>query len=247
MAVFIVADFVNQLAAPLSSRPAAPPTILDRLRNETRGEHDAVERVLDLMSTSLSRDGYCQRLQNFYGFYLPLEAALQRGLTLTDDNFEGKTALAFEVHTALALRLNKTARLRQDLHCLGVKTEKLPLCRELPPLQTQAELMGCLYVMEGATLGGQLISRHIRATLDITPSTGGSFFDGYASDTGKMWQAMRHLLVGCAMDTHIEDAMVANAIATFICLRDWCGAANSVARNDTENQTYFHTEADKRA
>jgi len=247
MAVFVVADLVNQVVAPLSSRLDAPPNILERLRDETRSEHDAVERVLDLMNASLSREGYCQQLQNFYGFYCPLEAGLQSGLKLLNDEGEGETALAFKVNSALELRLNKTAQLRRDLNYLGVKTENLPLCRRLPPLQTQAELMGCLYVMEGATLGGQFISRHIRTTLNITPSTGGSFFDGYASDTGKMWQAMRHLLVGCATDTHIENAMVANAIATFISLRNWCGAANSVGRNDTENQTYFHTEAGQRA
>ncbi len=236
MTVFVVADLVNQGAAPSSSRPAATPTILDRLRSETRGEHDAIERVLDLMGASLSRESYRHRLENFYGFYSPLEAALKSGLTLVEDDFEDETVLAFERHSALALRLNKTAQLQQDLRLLGVKTENLPLCRELPSLDTQAELLGCLYVMEGATLGGQLISRHIRATLDITPSTGGSYFDGYANETGKMWQAMRHLLVGCAINTHTEDAMVANAIATFTCLRDWCDPANSVVRNDIKTK-----------
>ena len=110
-------------------------------------------------------------------------------------------------------------------------------------LTTQAEILGCLYVLEGATLGGRLITQHIQATLAITPTTGGGFFEGYAGDTGKMWQAMRHLLVSCALDTQTEDAMVANAIATFACLRGWCDPHNIYAKNHFEG----HREADQHA
>ena len=41
----------------------------------------------------------------------------------------------------------------------------------LPPLETQADAFGCLYVLEGATLGGRVISRHIERALglDATP------------------------------------------------------------------------------
>ena len=221
MAVFVVADPVKQGGALSSTHLAAQPTILARLRQETRGEHDAVERVLDLMGASLTREDYRQRLERFYGFYSPLEAALQSRGTLTNDA-QGDTALAPATRSALALRLNKAAHLRQDLRHIGVIPEDLLLCRELPPLETQAEVLGCLYVMEGATLGGQMISRHIRATLNIAPSTGGSFFEGYAGDTGKMWIAMRQLLVTSACDAQVENAIVANAIATFACLRAWC-------------------------
>jgi heme oxygenase (biliverdin-IX-beta and delta-forming) len=62
----------------------------------------------------------------------------------------------------------------------------------------------------------------VQATFGITPATGGSFFEGYGADTGKMWQTMRQLLVSGAPDVQSEDTMVANAIATFACLRRWC-------------------------
>ena len=247
MAVFAVPDHVNQDAAPSCLQAPAPPAILNRLRLETRGEHDAVERVLDLMGTSLTRDSYRQRLAQFYGFYGPLEAALHTRCAAT-------SPLA-----TLSPRLYKTALLRQDLFHLGVTTGGLPLCCELPPIQTPAEVLGCLYVMEGATLGGRLITQHIQATFGITPATGGSFFEGYGDNTGKMWQAMRQQLVSCAVDTQTENAIVANAIATFACLRGWCEARNAEANNDankdvngdaenyTKIYTYHHTEADQRA
>lgn len=236
MVVFVVADSDNQVAAPSSPKALAPSTLLTRLRLETRGEHDAVERVLDLMSAALTRDAYRRRLEQFYGFYGPLEAAL-RSRCDRKAAYAGESNLSGVTHSALASRLTKTALLRQDLHLLGVSTDDLPLCCRLPSLLSEAEVLGCLYVMEGATLGGRLITQHIQATLAITPTTGGGFFEGYAGDTGKMWQAMRNLLVSCALDTQTEDAMVANAIATFACLRGWCDPRNSNAGNDTQNQT----------
>ena len=210
MVVFVVTEPVSQQEAV----PAfdVPSSILSRLRLETRGEHEAVEQVLDLMSDSLTPEVYCHRLEQFYGFYAPMEKALQaRELTLLP-----------ATRAALAGRLNKTALLRQDLQHLGARVENVPLCRNLPPLSTQAEVLGCVYVMEGATLGGRVITKQIRAALGITPVTGGSFFEGYGDDTGMMWQGMRHLLASGAQDTETENTIVANAVATFSSLRDWC-------------------------
>lgn len=237
MAVSVVAYPVNQGAAPSLSQAPASSNILTRLRVETRGEHDAVERVLDLMSAALTVGAYRNRLAQFYGFYRPLEAALQVRCALPEDCLAPGT---LQLATLLP-RLNKTALLRQDLHFLGVLTDALPLCRRLPTIDTEAEALGCLYVMEGATLGGRMITQHVRATFGITPTTGGSFFDGYAGDTGRMWQAMRHVLVRCANDTQTEDAIVANAIATFACLRAWCDPANTCGHNET----LIYTEANQ--
>ena len=44
---------------PVNQQETAPPSsILSRLRIETRGEHEAVEQVLDLMSGSLTPAAY---------------------------------------------------------------------------------------------------------------------------------------------------------------------------------------------
>lgn len=210
MTVFVVTEPVLRQEA--TSASVAPASILSRLRLETRGEHVAVEQLLGLMGVSLTPEGYRHLLEQFYGFYAPLEKALQaRELTLPS-----------ATRSALVARLKKSALLRQDLHYLGVPAEPLPLCRNLPPLGTQAEVLGCVYVMEGATLGGRIITQHIRATLGLTPLTGGSFFEGYGDATGMMWQSMRQLLVSGAPDTKTENTIVTNAVTTFASLRSWC-------------------------
>lgn len=202
---------------------------------ETRDEHTAVEQVLDLMSTSLTRDGYCQRLAQFYGFYSPLEDALKA-------HGKPQVRMADAAHPAGARfavdpRLSKTALLKRDLQHMAVNTDELPMCRQLPPTETRVDALGCMYVMEGATLGGRLITQHIRSALGITPATGGSFFDGYGDDTGRMWQGMRQLLASSAPDRQSQDAMVASAIATFAGLRRWC---QSNRQQDTPIDTNHH-------
>lgn len=223
MAVFVIDDSTNQCEIALAL--AAPSLILSRLRLETRGEHEAVEQVLDLLSTALTHNGYRQRLEQFYGFYAPLEKALKHGVERRTRK-ASETNIAMNPRSALALRLNKTALLQHDLHQIGGATDNIPLCHDLPPHATQAEILGCLYVMEGATLGGQMITRHVRATLGITPETGGRFFNGYGDDTGKMWQGMRQLLVSGASDNKTENTIVATAITTFACLRRWCQSSH---------------------
>lgn len=206
--------------------------ILSRLRLETRPEHEAVEKLLDLMSASLTPDRYRQRLEQFYGFYRPMEDALrEQGKQGEGDALDA--ALSDSTRSAMSSRLIKTSHLNRDLQALGAAPDGLPLCRQLPPLDNQAQLLGCMYVLEGATLGGRMITQHVRATLGITQATGGSFFEGYGDDTAKMWQGMRQLLVSSATDVPAEDAMVASAIATFACLGRWCQSNQKSLASET--------------
>lgn len=217
--------------------PAA--TILGRLRIETRDAHKELERVLDLMGIALTRDIYCYRLEQYYRFYGPLEAILRIRCAMPSEPVSDASSQI----ASLVPRLHKTLLLQQDLDQLQFGTTGLPLCHDLPSLETPAEVLGCLYVLEGATLGGRMIAQHIETTLGITPTTGGSFFEGYAGDTGKMWNAMRHILTTCAVDVETENVIVANAIATFSCLRRWCDPEKVTATDSA----HCHTRANSRA
>ena len=219
MTVFSATDSISQSEKAYS--PAVTFSILSRLRLETRTEHNALDQLLDLMNTRLTLQNYARQLKQFYGFYAPLEQALQARRSLLVDGPD-TTTLPDVLSEALLARLNKTSYLQQDLQYLGIPTDGQVLCRNLLPLRTQADVLGCLYVMEGATLGGRLISQHVQTVLRITPATGGRFFHGYGEHTGSMWQSMRQLLVAGSPDKATENAIVANAIATFAGLRSWC-------------------------
>jgi heme oxygenase (biliverdin-IX-beta and delta-forming) len=101
---------------------------------------------------------------------------------------------------------------------LGVGAEeiaRIPQCAELPELVTIPQVLGCLYVIEGATLGGQIITRHLQANLGITPETGGAFFAGYGVENGARWQAFGAMITAAAERFGGEDEIVASANRTF--------------------------------
>ena len=80
----------------------------------------------------------------FFGFYRPVEL-----------QFAHATVPA-EVEALLTLR-PRAPLLRADLVALGGREpDTLPMCLDLARLVTASQCLGCPYVMEGATLGGQV-------------------------------------------------------------------------------------------
>jgi heme oxygenase len=58
-----------------------------------------------------------------------------------------------------------------------------------PEFTSFPHALGALYVLEGSTLGGRIILRHLEThTVDI-PSDAMSFFAGHGAETGSMWRA----------------------------------------------------------
>ena len=74
--------------------------------------------------------------------------------------------------------------LASDLRALGVE----PLApMPAPEPLSDAEALGALYVIEGSTLGGQVIMRSLQGTDFEAGAT--RFFDAYGPRTGAMWKA----------------------------------------------------------
>jgi heme oxygenase (biliverdin-IX-beta and delta-forming) len=179
-----------------------PQTLRQRLRSETRPWHDAVEKSLDLTASGPSPERYRFVLRVFHGFYRPIEAALP--LFAPGQSFDGQDR-------------RKAASAAADLADLG-DAGPWPLCDDLPPLDTLARQVGCLYVVEGSTLGGQHIYRHVAGPLGLTPTRGGRFFHGYGPDTGPRWNAFLQYLTGFENQA---DEVVGSACETFARFAKW--------------------------
>jgi len=95
------------------------------------------------------------------------------------------------------------------------------MCHVLPDLRTPARLFGCLYLIDGATLGGQVVTRHLQASLGVTPMSGGVFFSGYAEHKGSHWKAFGVHLSAFAQASGAEDDIVPGANETFETLDRW--------------------------
>ena len=196
--------------------------LLHRLRHETRSLHDQLERhprLAPLTTDALSREAYGELLERLLGFYEPLEARLATQ--------EAPVALADRWKTPLLVR---------DLHALGRSPAALPRCAALPEVCSAEHVLGCLYVLEGATLGGAVIRRHLARNLGVTPEAGGAFYASYGANVGPMWKAfcagVEAYEVGrwrpamrrqdrAPTDARAADAVVGAARATFVALDDW--------------------------
>ncbi|MVN86621.1 heme oxygenase [Deinococcus sp. HMF7620] len=168
--------------------------LMSRLKVATAPHHQAVEALMPVMQADLTRQGYAQVLRSLHSVVQPLESAL---LALP-------LPLAFELP-----RRVKAPQLARDLAALGL-TAAPGASLTLPGVP---EGLGALYVLEGATLGGQIIGRHLRAR-GITPDSGGAYFSGYGPQTGPMWRAF-----GAAMNSEVapedEARVLAGARQTF--------------------------------
>lgn len=192
--------------------PASRTAVLTRLRAETRAEHDAIEQTLDLVNEDLTAASYRHRIEQFYGFYRPLEDRMRA--------IDSWLAPWLD-----ATQRRKTLLLEQDLKVLGCTSpEGLPRCSDLPPLADPAAYFGCLYVLEGSTLGGQVIGRHIRDKLGVTAETGGRFFAGYGDQTGLHWQQFRSALTAFSAIHDADEQVIAAARSTFDRLTRWCAS-----------------------
>lgn len=187
-------------------------TLMVRLKRETRPHHERIEAAVALLRPTLRREEYRQHLARLLGFYRPVEQRL------------GEHAQAWASGGLDFGARRKVEWLRADLLALGLSPEQLavlPECTALPRLEGLARAWGCLYVLEGATLGGQILSRHIGRTLGVTPETGGAFFRGYGEATGPMWRRLGEALSACAVAAAAPAAVVEGAQETFTCLEAW--------------------------
>ena len=189
------------------SAPVAPLSILARLRQETRPAHDALEQQefnRALSAGTLTEAATHRFLAKLYGFVVPFEEQLRRHAAEFGPEWE----------------LERRARahlLRQDLP----QAAELPLAPNLPPLHTRAQLLGGLYVLEGSTLGGQVIARQL-AKAGIPAR---AYFGGHAEQTGALWKSFTALLTAAATPD-LADDIVASATLTFQRLHQWIESEN---------------------
>jgi heme oxygenase len=191
-------------------------THMQRLRAATHPAHQRIEEALPLLDPQLTRAAYRGVLEALYGFYAGFEPRLL--------DAAGTHATDIELG-----RRGKLPLLLLDLRALGRSSadiEGLPRCLELPLLLTPSHAVGALYVLEGATLGGQIIERHLRAVLALEAGEGAAFFAGYGDQTSTMWKRFSaHVDRSTSLD---GEALITSAIDTFEKLRSWLtGTAKS--------------------
>ena len=185
--------------------------VLTTMRAATAASHEQVERSLDLMAPDLDRERLSAVLTRLHGFWSAAETGL--------DAWAGR-------RPADADRLQWARRRRAHLFAADLAAldaaPATPGVAELPDVATTDDALGRLYVLEGSTLGGTFIDRHLRGLPSLGEGVRVRAFSPYGSDTGAMWHAYRQ-----ATREHVAAGgdprrVVAAARGTFAALEDWC-------------------------
>jgi len=183
--------------------------VLRRLRTGTAAEHEDVERTLDLLDPGLERARLAEVLDRMHGFWVAAETGL--------DAWAARSGVDADAVAWPSRR--RAALFAADLQALGA-----PVTTELPDLPSVAdtdEALGRMYVLEGSTLGGTFIDRHL-ASLPQLSDVRVRAFSPYGSETGAMWADFRRVTRQRVAAGGDADAMVAAARATFRALARWC-------------------------
>jgi heme oxygenase len=171
--------------------------------------HEALERGLRITRPDLTLHQYRTDLERFLGFYETWERRVAPWLTgwIPDES----------------RRFQKTNALRADLEMLGLTSASitaLPRYAGSFALSSRLAALGSLYVIEGSTLGGQWISRHVEDRLGLTDGQGYTFFLSYGPEVGEMWSRFVNFLNAQATGENAGE-IESGAVETFQKLHAW--------------------------
>lgn len=191
--------------------------VLTTLRTATAADHDRVETSLDLLAPDLTRTRLTEVLHRLHGFWVAAEAGLADWAAREPADAAG---VGWD-------RRRRASLFAADLCGLGADPggSAVP---DLPAVAGTDDAIGRLYVLEGSTLGGTFIDRHLTGL----PALAGARvrgFSPYGRETGAMWHAYRRAARDRVAAGGDAGRMVAAARATFAALAGWCQPSEPAA------------------
>ena len=189
-------------------------SLRQRLKRETAAVHRRLEAELGLLDPGLDVPRYLRVLGTFYGFYVPVEIDVTR-------------LAAAELPLGFPLRA-RAELIERDLLALGLSPADiaaLPLCRHRPELSCVEHLAGCLYVLEGACLGGQVLTPLLHRRLGLAKDGGAAFFAGDGEWTLPRWTVVVAWLDGLPRTGASTAKIISTARSTFDAFARWAAVS----------------------
>lgn len=174
--------------------------ILQKLKEATRSQHEDTEGTVNIMDRAFKMDDYKTLIAKFRNFYTAYEPTLP---------IAELAAAGFDYDER-----RKLPSLDADAKALGIE-DQAKAFDKLPDVSSVAKAFGSIYVIEGSTLGGQVISRHLKEHLGLSPENGGAFFNSYGHEVGPRWKAFGAAITEFAEGGEYDDEIVQAAKETF--------------------------------
>lgn len=149
------------------------------LKEQTKQQHDDTETKLQsqkIFDKSYTLEDYKKLLIHNYQLINRYEPQIQ-------DQLKNYPELKLELRS-------KIEALKTDLNHLNIETNA-----EAPTqnLENEAEAFGALYVMEGSTLGGNVIAKQLKKNPEFE-NVVFNYFGVYGENTGKFWQEFKSII-----------------------------------------------------
>jgi heme oxygenase len=99
----------------------------------------------------------------------------------------------------------------------------------MPLVDSVEDSLGICYVLEGSTMGGQIISRLLSNAMNVSPDKGFSFFNPYQAQTILRWEKFKSHL-NAAAESLDQEKIIHAANSFFQSYNQWI-RVNEPARN----------------
>ena len=172
----------------------------EELKLRTKERHQQLEvKIITAIKLIHHRNDYARLLQLFAGYFGSLEDLIEQTLSLN-------------MMPDYPLR-RKAAALQADLKSINTPLPGKIGSENLPIIENSLQALGALYVMEGSTLGGRIITKMIAAKLP--DETAFSFFEGYGEKTIDMWTSFKTSIDAIGLTKEDRKIIVESANDTF--------------------------------
>lgn len=172
----------------------------EELKLKTKEHHQQLEvKIVGAIKSIKEEKDYADLLQLFAGYFSSLEMLIDQTMDL-------------KYLPDYALR-RKASALQTDLTSVGGSFAKKIDKANLPMIENSLQALGALYVMEGSTLGGQVITKIILSKLPDEKAF--SFFKGYGDRSTEMWNTFKASIDAVDLTEKESDIVIESANETF--------------------------------
>ncbi len=185
------------------------------LKSETQILHQKLEsHPLHqlLFSPTLNNRSLQKILLAYLGFYLPIEIKLV--------DFVNDIYPTYKFQSPCIVL---------DLILLQTDMQKFLLCDHMPTIESKFNMLGALYVFEGARLGGVIINKHLKSVL---PSNQVRFFANKSSWVAYNWANFGRMLESTVVTKSQCTLVINSAIETFRYFKLWLDSIEVVTESE---------------
>lgn len=196
------------------------------LKERTKDLHDRIENTpiaKALASSSVRSKAYKEYLQKLLAIHIPVES-----IALANKEQWQKYGIEIEQHC-------RTSMLEDDLKALGImqKPQGVLACEDWG----FAKIVGALYVLEGSTMGGQILRERLSYIKGDDGLSATRYFGAYKEKTIPQWLHFSRFIDRYAAENKEESALVYEGAKTiYLAVEEAMHSIDSTKSEDAIHQ-----------